>query len=63
LLAVYGLRSSEVVALNLESVDWQKEIITVIRAKTRRQQVFPLTKEVGEALVLHLNRVFPNLEV
>jgi integrase/recombinase XerD len=54
LLAVYGLRSSEVTALRLEDIDWDKEMITVVRAKTRRQQVFPLTKEVGEALVLHL---------
>ncbi len=59
LLAVYGLRSAEVVALTLEDIDWSEETIKVVRAKNGRHQVFPLTKEVGEAIVLYLKGARP----
>jgi len=59
LLAIYGLRSSEVVALKLEDIDWAGETVKVVRAKNGRQQVFPLTKEVGEAIILYLKEARP----
>ena len=34
LLATYGLRAGEVVALRLEDIDWQKEILRVRHSKT-----------------------------
>jgi site-specific recombinase XerD len=54
LLAVYGLRSSEVVSLRIDDIDWIRNTIMLVRAKNRRQQIFPLTKEIGEAIILHL---------
>lgn len=59
LLSVYGLRSSEVVNLKLEDIDWENHLLKVYRSKNRRHQVFPLTSEVGEAIVTYLKRVRP----
>jgi site-specific recombinase XerD len=56
LLSVYAMRSSEVTALKLDDINWNEETITLVRAKTQRRQVFPLTKEVGEALIKHLEK-------
>jgi len=56
LLAVYGLRSSEVVKLKLEDIDWSKDTIKVYRSKNRRHQTFPLTSEVGDAIVAYLRK-------
>jgi integrase/recombinase XerD len=62
LLAVYGFRSSEVTVLKLEDIDWLKKTISVVRAKGGRRQVFPLTREVGEAIILYLKKVRPKTE-
>ena len=59
LLSVYGLRSIEVVSLKLEDIDWSKETIAVYRSKNRRHQLFPLTKEVGEAIAAYLKKGRP----
>ena len=47
LLAVYGLRCSEVVALSLDDVRWEQEILHVTRPKQRCKQDYPLTTDVG----------------
>jgi integrase/recombinase XerD len=59
LLAVYGLRSSEVVGLKLDDIDWSQDIVKVYRSKNRRHQTFPLTSEVGEAIVAYLEKARP----
>jgi integrase len=38
LLATYGFRSGEVSGLRLEDVNWEKEIISIVRPKQRRAQ-------------------------
>jgi integrase/recombinase XerD len=39
LLAVYGLRSAELLCLKLEDLDWEREMICVTRFKARRKQL------------------------
>lgn len=59
LLAVYGLRIGEVCALRLDDLDWASEKIRVRRPKTKRIQEFPLTAEVGNAILKYLQKVRP----
>ena len=42
LIAYYGVRPSEVVALRLDSVDWDAGIVNVYQCKTRSMLVLPL---------------------
>jgi site-specific recombinase XerD len=59
LLAVYGLRIGEVCALTLDDLDWTNERIRVRRPKNRTIQEFPLTVEVGNAILKYLRLVRP----
>ena len=49
-LADLGLRSSEVVRLTLDDIDWQQGIIRVAAGKVRRPDVLPLSPAVGQAI-------------
>ena len=53
LLARLGLRAGEVIALQLDNIDWDAGFITV-RGKTRRESRMPLPQEVGEAIADYL---------
>src|SRR5204863_3890609 len=57
LFVVYGLRSEEVQRLQLEDLDWKREVIHIVRPKSRRSQQFPLTQTVGEAILRYLKEV------
>ncbi len=57
LFAIYGFRLSEVRHLRLEDVDWENERILIRRAKVRKAQEYPLTLEVGEAILRYLKEV------
>jgi integrase len=57
LLAIYGLRSEEVQRLQLADLDWDREVITIVRPKPRRTQQFPLTSTVGAAILRYLQEV------
>lgn len=59
LLSVYGMRIGEVCALTLDDVDWTHEKIRVRRPKSKRVQEFPLTTEVGNAILKYLRKVRP----
>ena len=59
LLAVYGLRMGEVCALTLEDLDWANDKIRVRRLKNKRTQEFPLTTEVGNAILKYLRTARP----
>ncbi|MCK7539544.1 MAG: tyrosine-type recombinase/integrase [Marinilabiliales bacterium] len=61
LLAVYGLRSGEIVALTLDDVGWEQNILHVSRPKQRRKQDYPLAAEVGEAILRYLEQVRPRI--
>ena len=53
LLARLGLRAGEIVALNLDDIDWDSGRITV-RCKGGRWAHLPLPVDVGEAIVIYL---------
>src|SRR5208283_5918037 len=59
LLGVYGLRIGEACALTLDDLDWTNEKIRVRRLKNKRIQEFPLTTEVGNAILKYLRTVRP----
>jgi len=59
LCAIYGFRSSEVVRLRLDDIDWGDETLTVRRSKNGRAQQFPLQYEVGEAILRYLTHGRP----
>jgi len=42
LIAYYGLRPSEVVALRIDSIDWEQELLHVYQSKTRSPLTLPL---------------------
>lgn len=59
LCSIYALRTSEIIRLHLDDLDWRNETITVRRAKWGRVQQFPIQYEVGEAILRYL-RVRPH---
>jgi integrase/recombinase XerD len=59
LLAVYGLRAGEIIGLRLDDFDWDREVFTVTRPKSRRSQPFPLSPVVAAALIRYLKEVRP----
>jgi site-specific recombinase XerD len=59
LCVVYGLRASEVTELRLEDIDWDREQIRVVRAKSRAGDVFRLQPAVGNAIYGYLKHVRP----
>ena len=59
LCSVYGLRVGEVCCLRLEDIDWAEERISVRRPKQRKSQTYPLTTEVGNALLRYLKEGRP----
>ena len=59
LIATYGLRASEVVAINLDDIRWRQGILRIHQRKTSSPLELPLTNEVLSALVKHLKRTPP----
>lgn len=60
LLAMYGLRCSEVANLKVGDIDWRKEQIHIKRAKNCRPQILPLLHNVGDAIIGYLKQGRPN---
>ena len=53
LMAYYGLRPSEIVSLNLSSIDWDAQTIRVEQCKTQSILVLPLAPRTLRMLRLH----------
>lgn len=62
LIAVYGLRRSDIVSLRLDNIDWRNGILHVKQAKTRRPIALPLIDEAGDVLARYLRRARPQSE-
>lgn len=60
LLVTYGLRSREVAALTLDDIDWKHERLAIPERKAGHSTAFPLSREVGEALVDYLRHGRPH---
>jgi site-specific recombinase XerD len=54
LIATYGLRASETVALTLDGIDWRRRLLHVPQRKTGTPLLLPLTDPVGTVLVRYL---------
>ena len=59
LMATYGLRSGEVVAITLDNLRWRQGSLRIHQGKTSSVLELPLTNEVSYALVKHLKRTPP----
>ena len=59
LLALYGMRSGEVAALQLNQIDWAGRTIRLVRLKRRQPQIYPLLPAVAEALARYIDTVRP----
>jgi integrase/recombinase XerD len=61
LMATYGLRSCEVVALTLDDIDWHAERLRVRRPKVQGSLELPLTPQVGAAIINYVRDGRPDL--
>jgi integrase/recombinase XerD len=59
LIATYGLRVSEVVAITLDDIRWRQGRLRIRQHKISSPLELPLTNEVSAALVKHLKRTPP----
>jgi integrase/recombinase XerD len=56
-----GLRASEVAALTIDDIDWREGLL-VVHGKSRRDDVLPLPRDVGEAISNYVQRGRPKTE-
>jgi len=59
LAAAYGLRSSELVRLTLDDIDWRGRNLRVIQTKTRQTNQLPLSDEAANVLIDYLRKARP----
>ncbi len=59
LLATYGLRAGEIVALRLEDIDWRKEVLHVRHSKPGTHSELPLLRLAAEAMLSYLESARP----
>ena len=60
LMATYGLRASEIAALQLDSIAWRAGALRPDRPKARKPLALPLTAEAGSALADYLRHARPS---
>lgn len=59
LFAVYGLRSGETARLRLSDFDWRAETLVVNHSKRQGQQLYPLNRTVGDAVLEYIKTARP----
>lgn len=59
LMAVYGLRRGEIVALRLDQIDWAGQKLHIWRLKRHQPQVYPLVPAVAQALARYIDQARP----
>jgi len=57
LMATYGLRACDIVALKLDDIQWRSRCIRICQSKTDNPLELPLTDEVGATLYEYLKKV------
>ena len=60
LFVAYGLRAGEVSGLRLDDLDWQSEILRVRCPKPGRVHSWPLSQEVGHAILRYVREARPS---
>ncbi len=61
LIATYGLRSSEIVNLKLEDIEWRGNRLKVYQRKTATFLILPLTDAVGESIINYIRKGRPSV--
>jgi len=59
LASAYGLRSSELVRLTIDDIDWRRRTLRVLQTKTRQSLQLPLTDEAANVLIDYLRKARP----
>jgi len=62
LMAHYGLRTGEVAALTLDSINWEQHTLRVVQSKTRSTLVLPMAEQVEQVLKRHVRQGRPVTE-
>jgi integrase/recombinase XerD len=62
LLATYGLRAREIVALTLDDIDWKRARLAIPERKAAHSTAFPLSGAAGEALADYLRNGRPQTD-
>ena len=62
LAARLGFRSSDIVNLKFENINWEKSEISIIQQKTKKVLTLPLLNDVGEALINYIKNGRPNVK-
>lgn len=60
LLVAYGLRAGEVRGLRLDDLDWKNEMLRVRCPKPGRTHLWPLSHEVGHAILRYIREARPS---
>lgn len=60
LFVVYGLRAGEVAGLTLDDLDWENALLRVRCPKPGRTHLWPLSQEVGQALLHYIRNARPS---
>ena len=55
-----GLRSREVISLDLDNIDWVAGILRIVKGKSRRVDVMPLPHATGSAIAAYLRSERPH---
>jgi site-specific recombinase XerD len=63
LTARYGLRISDIIGMRHCNLDWEQNRIIVFQQKTGKKVVFPLSEEVGTAIIDYLKYGRPKVEL
>lgn len=63
LAAAYGLRSSELVHLRLEDLDWRHGALRILQTKTEHTLYLPLSDEAGDMLRRYLQHGRPHTDL
>lgn len=63
LMATYGLRGGEIVALRLEDLDWRNDVLRVRHSKTNGYSELPLLRAPADALLDYLRHGRPTTTV
>src|SRR5258705_5858046 len=62
LLVRLGMRASEVARLTFDDLDWRQGSIRLL-GKGRREELLPLSQEVGDAIIAYIKRARPAMPV
>ncbi|MGH3194214.1 MAG: tyrosine-type recombinase/integrase [Streptosporangiaceae bacterium] len=62
LLATYGLRAREIVALTLDDIDWKRGRLAIPERKAAHSTAFPLSGAAGDALAGYLRNGRPQAD-